>query len=139
MREAACLALERLVHGLRSSPENLRKIAESGVVEQLISVLRTTPPRDKLFSSAVRVLGTLARHCHSVPARLFEENITSTLRHMLRGKADDGAVEGSPVDLTSEQLHDAITLFSELLPGNSCGSLSIYICVYLRSYNIHLS
>ncbi len=119
MRESACSCFERLVNGLRGSAECLAAIAGCGVVGQLVAILGVAPARDKLFASAIRVVSILSRFCASVPPALFADNIVATLRSVLRR---DGAAEV----LTTEQLHDAITLFAELLPcmGLPCAALT---------------
>eukprot|EP00048_Salpingoeca_helianthica_P023727 m.26626 g.26626 ORF g.26626 m.26626 type:complete len:1563 (-) comp8951_c0_seq1:277-4965(-) len=106
MRESACTAIERIVVGLRSNPSALATLGGSGIIPPLLFLLSNTPSRDRLFGSAVRVLGTLARHHAPVQRELFEHHIVSTLTAVLSAEV------GTP----TEQLGDVITLFTELFP-----------------------
>eukprot|EP00047_Mylnosiga_fluctuans_P008553 m.7767 g.7767 ORF g.7767 m.7767 type:complete len:1657 (+) comp2221_c0_seq1:146-5116(+) len=114
MRESACLAFDRLVGGMRSSADAMALVAGSGVVGKLVAVLATSNAREKLFTSAIRVLSTLCRCCPSVAPTLFADGITMTIRTMLRGRDPSHL---ALQDLSSEQLLDAVTLISELLPA----------------------
>ena len=108
MRESACLSLERLTQGLRTSPEALSMIAACGVVPRLLELLNPEQPgavTGARSSTAVRVLAMLARNSPAVAPQILMGDL-SVLAPLL-----------PTADQPSDQLQDSIAFFAELLPG----------------------